>query len=287
MNFLRYRKSAFIFSGILVLLSIFALFVPGLNLGVDFTGGTILERQVSTNVSTSGVRKILDEAVPDVDLSGAVVQRLDEPNQFMIRTKELDNSDILRIDQAFNREFGGLIELRTDVVGPVVGKELVQKALLAVIISSIGILAYITIRFEYRFATVAVLCLLHDILIVLGFFALTGREVNSPFVAAILTVLGYSINDTIVIFDRIRENLRLGKKENTADLVNRSLNQSLSRTINTSITTFVVVFMLVLFGGSAIQDFAMALLIGIVFGTYSSLLLAGSLWLEWTERVKN
>lgn len=287
MNFLRYRKSAFIFSGILVLLSIFALFVPGLNLGVDFTGGTILERQVSTNVSTSGVRKILDEAVPDVDLSGAVVQRLDEPNQFMIRTKELDNSDILRIDQAFNREFGGLIELRTDVVGPVVGKELVQKALLAVIISSIGILAYITIRFEYRFATVAVLCLLHDILIVLGFFALTGREVNSPFVAAILTVLGYSINDTIVIFDRIRENLRLGKKEDTADLVNRSLNQSLSRTINTSITTFVVVFMLVLFGGSAIQDFAMALLIGIVFGTYSSLLLAGSLWLEWTERVKN
>lgn len=287
MNFLRYRKSAFIFSGILVLLSIFALFVPGLNLGVDFTGGTILERQVSTNVSTSGVRKILDEAVPDVDLSGAVVQRLDEPNQFMIRTKELDNSDILRIDQAFNREFGGLIELRTDVVGPVVGKELVQKALLAVIISSIGILAYITIRFEYRFATVAVLCLLHDILIVLGFFALTGREVNSPFVAAILTVLGYSINDTIVIFDRIRENLRLGKKEDTADLVNRSLNQSLSRTINTSITTFVVVFMLVLFGGSAIQDFAMALLVGIVFGTYSSLLLAGSLWLEWTERVKN
>ncbi|NMA61502.1 MAG: protein translocase subunit SecF [Firmicutes bacterium] len=287
MNFLRYRKSAFIFSGILVLLSIFALFVPGLNLGVDFTGGTILERQVSTNVSTSGVRKILDEAVPDVDLSGAVVQRLDEPNQFMIRTKELDNSDILRIDQAFNREFGGLIELRTDVVGPVVGKELVQKALLAVIISSIGILAYITIRFEYRFATVAVLCLLHDMLIVLGFFALTGREVNSPFVAAILTVLGYSINDTIVIFDRIRENLRLGKKEDTADLVNRSLNQSLSRTINTSITTFVVVFMLVLFGGSAIQDFAMALLVGIVFGTYSSLLLAGSLWLEWTERVKN
>ena len=286
MNFLRYRKSAFIFSGLLVALSILFLFVPGLNLGVDFTGGTILERQVSSNVTTSGVRRVLDEAVPDVDLSGAVVQLLDQPNQFMVRTKELDNNDILRIDQAFNREFGGLIELRTDVVGPVVGKELVQKALLAVVISSLGILAYVTIRFEYRFATVAVLCLLHDILIVLGFFALTGREVNSPFVAAILTVLGYSINDTIVIFDRIRENLRLKKKESNAELVNKSLNQSLSRTLNTSVTTFVVVLMLVLFGGTAIRDFAMALLIGIILGTYSSLLLAGPLWLEWTERSK-
>ncbi len=286
MNFLRYKKRAFIFSGFLVILSIFSLFVPGLNLGVDFTGGTILERQVASKVSTSGIRNVLDEAVPEMDLSSAVVQLLDGPNQFMVRTKELDNSDILRIDEAFDREFGDLIELRTDVVGPVIGRELVQKALLAILISSIGILAYITIRFEYRFATVAVICLLHDILIVLGFFALTGREVNGPFVAAILTVLGYSINDTIVIFDRIRENLRLQKKENNTELVNRSLNQSLSRTLNTSVTTFVVVLMLVLFGGAAIRDFALALLVGIIFGTYSSLLLAGSLWVEWTERTK-
>jgi preprotein translocase subunit SecF len=286
MNFLRYKKRAFIFSGFLVILSIFSLFVPGLNLGVDFTGGTILERQVASKVSTSGIRNVLDEAVPEMDLSSAVVQLLDGPNQFMVRTKELDNSDILRIDQAFDREFGDLIELRTDVVGPVIGRELVQKALLAILISSIGILVYITIRFEYRFATVAVICLLHDILIVLGFFALTGREVNGPFVAAILTVLGYSINDTIVIFDRIRENLRLQKKENNTELVNRSLNQSLSRTLNTSVTTFVVVLMLVLFGGAAIRDFALALLVGIIFGTYSSLLLAGSLWVEWTERTK-
>lgn len=286
MNFLRFKKQAFIFSGVLVLISLFTLFVPGLNLGVDFTGGTILEREVDRNVSTSGVRKILDAAVPDMDLSGAVVQILDAPNQFMIRTRELDNADIIRIDQAFSAEYGDLIELRTDVVGPVVGKELVQKALLAVIISSLGILAYITLRFEYRFATVAVLCLLHDIVIVLGFFAITGREVNSPFVAAILTVLGYSINDTIVIFDRIRENLRLQKKESNEELVARSLNQSLNRTINTSITTLVVVLMLVIFGGSAIRDFALALTIGVVLGTYSSLMLAGPLWLEWVERGK-
>lgn len=286
MNFLRHSKAAFIFAAIMVALSLILLFVPGLNLGVDFTGGAILERQVSQPVTTDQVTKVLDEAVPHVDLSGAVVQLLDEPNQFMIRTKELSNSEILSIDQAFENEFGDLVELRTDVVGPVVGKELIQKALIAIVISAIGILAYISVRFEYRFATTAVLCLLHDVLIVVGFFALTGREINSPFVAAVLTVLGYSINNTIVIFDRIRENLRLQKKQSYAELVNTSLNQSLSRSINTSITTFLVVLMLVLFGGSAIQDFAFALLIGILFGTFSSLFLAGPLWLTWAERKK-
>ena len=167
-----------------------------------------------------------------------------------------------------------------------IGQELIRKAILAVVISSIGILAYITLRFEYRFATVAVVCLLHDVLVVLGLFALLGREVNSPFVAAILTVVGYSINDTIVIFDRIRENLRFRKKESYEEIVENSLRQSLSRTINTSITTFVVVLMLVLFGGRAIQDFALALLIGIICGTYSSLLVASSLWLAWTKKGK-
>jgi preprotein translocase subunit SecF len=127
---------------------------------------------------------------------------------------------------------------------------------------------------------------MHDVLIVLGFFALTGREVNSPFVAAVLTVLGYSINNTIVVFDRIRENLRLKKKRSYAALVNDSLNQTLTRSLNTSITTLLVIVMLVIFGGSAIGDFAMALLIGILFGTYSSLFLAGPLWLTWMERKK-
>mgnify|MGYP000882024380 CR=1 FL=1 len=286
MNFVGYRKYAFIFSAIMVTLSILVLFVPGLNLGVDFTGGTILERKTHENVTTSQVRRVLDEAVPELDLSGAIVQILDEPNEFMVRTRELSNADILRVDQAFDAEFGSLVELRTDVVGPVIGQELIQKALIAIVVSSLGILAYITWRFEYRFATVSVICLLHDVLIVLGFFALTRKEVNSPFVAAVLTVLGYSINNTIVIFDRIRENLRLKKKESHEELVNRSLNQSLSRTVNTSITTLLVVIMLVIFGGTAIQDFAYALLIGIIFGTFSSVFLAGSLWLTWTEHKK-
>ncbi|NLJ80311.1 MAG: protein translocase subunit SecF [Firmicutes bacterium] len=283
MNLLRFSKSSFVFSSFAVALSILFLVVPGLNLGVDFTGGTILERQVEDVVTTSQVRKVLDEAVPQVDLSGAAVQLLDSPNQFVVRTKELDNAEILLIDQAFEKEFGELVELRTDLVGPVIGQELIRKALLAVVVASLGILIYITVRFEYRFATVAVVALLHDVLIVLGIFALTGREINSPFVAAVLTVLGYSINDTIVIFDRIRENLRFRKKESYAEIVNNSLQQSLSRTINTSVTTFIVVFMLVVFGSSAIRDFAFALLIGIVFGTYSSLMLAGPLWLTWVQ----
>ncbi len=286
MNILNYRRSAFIFASLMITLSIIVLLVPGLNLGVDFTGGTILERSVSQEPSTDSIRQVLDKAVPELDLSGAVVQILDNANQFMIRTRELDNADIIKIDQAFDDNFGELVVLKTDVVGPTIGKELVQKALLAIAISALGILLYVTLRFEYRFAAVSVICILHDLIIVLGLFALTGREVNSPFVAAVLTVLGYSINDTIVIFDRIRENLRFKKKESYADIVAKSIKQSISRTINTSITTLLVVAMLVIFGGSAIQDFAFALLIGIIFGTFSSLFLAGPLWLTWTERKK-
>lgn len=283
MNFVRYRKPVFILSAVMVALSIIFIFVPGLNLGVDFTGGTILERRTGQNVTTDQVRRVLDEATPDVNLSGAVVQILDESNEFMVRTRELSNADIIRIDRAFDAEFGSLAELRTDVVGPVIGQELVRNALIAIVVSALGILAYVSWRFEFRFATVAVVCLLHDVLIVLGFFALTGREVNSPFVASVLTVLGYSINNTIVVFDRIRENMRMKKRENYEVLVNNSLNQTLTRSVNTSITTLLVVVMLVIFGGSAIGDFAMALLIGILLGTYSSLFVAGPLWLTWME----
>lgn len=283
MNFVSYRKPAFAFSAVMVALSIIFLFVPGLNLGVDFTGGTILERQTDQPVTTDQVRRVLDEATPDMDLSGAVVQLLDRPNEFMVRTRELNNADIIRIDKAFDAQFGSLIELKTDVVGPVIGQELVRNALIAIVVSAIGILAYVSWRFEYRFATVAVVCLLHDVLIVLGFFAITGREVNSPFVASVLTVIGYSINNTIVVFDRIRENMRMMKKQSYEVLVNDSLNQTLTRSVNTSITTLLVVVMLVIFGGSAIGDFAMALLIGILFGTYSSLFVAAPLWLTWME----
>lgn len=286
MNFVRYRKPAFIFSAVMVALSIISLLYPGLNLGVDFTGGTLLERRTEQNVTTEQVRRILDDAIPEVDLSGAVVQLLDQPNEFMVRTRPLDNAEIIRIDQAFAGHFGSLVELKTDVVGPVIGKELVRNAIIAIAVSALGILAYISWRFEYRFAAVALVCLLHDVLIVLGFFALMGREVNSPFVAAVLTVLGYSINNTIVVFDRIRENMRLKKKQGYEVLVNSSLNQTLARSINTSITTLLVIVMLVIFGGSAIGDFAMALLIGVLFGTYSSLFVAGPLWMTWMERKK-
>ena len=285
-NFVSYRKPVFIFSGILVALAIILLLVPGLNLGVDFTGGTILERQTAQNVTPGQVRRVLDEATPDIDLSGAVVQIMDRQNEFVIRTRELTNADIIQIDQALDAEFGSVVELRTDVVGPVIGRELVRNAIIAIVVSALGIMAYVSWRFEYRFAAVAVLCLLHDVLIVLGFFAITGREVNSPFVASILTVLGYSINNTIVVFDRIRENMRMKKKQSYEVLVNSSLNQTLTRSLNTSITTLLVIVMLVIFGGSAIGDFAMALLIGILFGTYSSLFLAGSLWMTWMERKK-
>ena len=281
MNFVDLRKKTFVLSAVLVGLSIILLFVPGLNIGIDFTGGTIIEREVDSQVTAQSVRTVLD-GMADLDLSGAVIQILDDSREFIIRTRTLESNQILAINSALDAQFGGLVERRTEVVGPVIGQELIRQALLALLIAAIGILAYVSVRFEYRYAVSAIIAALHDVLIVLGLFVITGREINSPFVAAILTVVGYSINDTIVIFDRIRENMGLRKKESREEVVNRSLNQTISRTINTSLTTFVVVLLLFIFGGTTISDFAFALLCGIVVGTYSSLFIASPIWLEWT-----
>jgi preprotein translocase subunit SecF len=277
------RKSVMI-SGIVVVLCLVLLLWPGLNWGVDFTGGTILERRVGRGVSTGEIGAVMDGAVPEMNLSSSAIQLVDGDREFIVRTHELSNDEILRIDKAFEEAFGGLVELRTEVVGPVIGRELVRNAVLAVVVASIGILLYVAYRFEHRFAVVAVAALFHDVVLVLGCFVLLRREINSPFVASVLTVVGYSINNTIVIFDRMRENLKLSPKEPLPELVEGSIRQSLTRTINTSITTLLTVLMLVIFGGSAIRDFALALLIGVVVGTYSSVLVSGPLWLMWTER---
>ncbi|MGI6148835.1 MAG: protein translocase subunit SecF [Firmicutes bacterium] len=284
MSFVRLGKTCVMVSAALVALCVTMLLWPGLNWGVDFTGGTILERRVGRTISAGEVRSILDAAVPEVDLSRATIQLVEGDKEFIIRTQELSNNDIMRIDKAFQQEFGGLVELRTEVVGPVIGRELVRSAVLAVLVAAVGILLYVTLRFEYRFAAVAVAALLHDVALVLGSFVVLGREINSPFVAAILTVVGYSINNTIVIFDRIRENLRMSPREPVPELVERSIRQSLTRSINTSITTFLAAGMLVVFGGSAIRDFALALVIGLVVGTYSSVLVSGPMWLMWSGK---
>ena len=187
------------------------------------------------------------------------------------------------IDDSLSKHFGEVQARRTEMVGPVVGQELVKQALMALLLAAIGMLIYLSFRFEYRFATVAVLAVLHDALIVLGIFALLAKEINSPFIASILTVVGYSVNNTIVIFDKIRENMSFRKRESWAELANKSINETLTRSINTSLTTLLAVLALFFFGGATIQDFVLALLLGIVVGTYSSVFVAGPLWVVWKD----
>lgn len=287
MNIVGLRYKSFTVSAVAIILSLIFLVTPGLNLGIDFTGGTLLERRVSREVSVEEIRKILNDDLSELGIGNAVIQMLDQKNEFIIRTRELSSSEIIEIDKTLTDAFGGVDQRKTEVVYPVIGRELIRQAVVALSVASIGILIYISYRFEFKFAVSAVAALLHDVIIVLGIFALLGKEINSTFIAAILTVVGYSINDTIVIFDRIRDNLSFRKKESDEDLVNKSINQSISRTINTSVTTFIVVLLLFLFGGASISDFALALVLGVIIGSYSSLFIVAPMWLEWRRRSKH
>lgn len=269
----------------LVVFSLLSIGFKGFNLGIDFTGGILLERQFGREATAAEVRDVLQgEQLADLDLGGAVIQPLDAPGEMLIRVRAFDPSEIARVDEQLGLAFDGVTERRTDLVTPVIGGELVRNALIALTIAALGVLGYVWFRFELKFAVAAIATSLHDVIIVLGIFSYFWREINTPFIAAVLTVLGYSINDTIVIFDRIREHLRNKKAKPSAELVNLSLNETLSRTINTSVTTLFVVVAMFLFGGETIRDFVMLLMIGIVAGTYSSIFIASPLWLRWRLR---
>ncbi len=286
MNIVNLRYKSFTVAGVAIILSLIFLITPGLNMGIDFTGGTILERSITKDVTVEEVRKVLEDVPSELGLGSATIQMLDQNNEFIVRTRELSNDEIIIVDRTLAEAFGQVDQRRTAVVFPVIGKELIRQALIALLFSAVGILIYVSYRFEFKFAVTALVALLHDVIIIIGIFALLGKEINSTFIAAILTVVGYSINDTIVIFDRIRDNLGFRKKESDAELVNTSINQSISRSINTSVTTLIVVLLLFLFGGAAISDFALALVLGVIVGTFSSLFIAAPLWLEWTRFAK-
>lgn len=284
-NFMRYGKATLTLSAVLVVFSLISLGVRGLNLGIDFTGGTLLERQLGRPVTADDVRQVLaSPQLADLDVAGAVIQPLDDPHDVLIRTRPLSSQEIERVDAALGDAFGSVEILRTELVGPVVGAELVRRALLAVALASLGILVYVSLRFEFKFAVAAIAALLHDAIIATGVVSALGVEVNSPFIAAILTVIGYSLNATIVIFDRVRENLRIRKGESLFDLLNRSLNETLARTIHTSATTLLALVTLFIFGGSTLRDFILVLLVGLTVGTYSSMMVANPLWWLWKER---
>ena len=289
-DFLGKRKLAMIFSGILLLLSLGLVAGKGLNFGIDFTGGTLVEVRFKEAPAIADVRKALTPA----GYGQAIIQEFGAPEEILIRVQNQDSSDSSRISTDILDALGvGLgadnVEMRrVEFVGPQVGEELTQAGIMAVLFAMIAILIYVTFRFKLRFAIGADAALLHDITILVGVFALTGKEFSLPVVAAILTVIGYSLNDTIVVFDRIRENFAFNRKKKTpddeVDVVNSSINQTLGRTLMTSVTTLLVVMSLFIFGGEVIHDFAFALIVGIIVGTYSSIYIASPVMLSLEGR---
>jgi len=255
---------------------IVSLCTRGLNLGIDFTGGSLLHVRFENKVKVEQVRDVLD----DYNIGRGLPIQQAGNNEFIIRTRDLSQEESNQLMKGFRSEIGKMEILRNEKVGPVIGKELTNKALMAVGIACLLMLLYITIRFEFKFGVGAVIALIHDVVIVLGLFSLFQWEVDSVFVAAILTILGYSINDTIVVFDRIRENLKLKRKESYDVIVDKSILQTLNRSINTVLTVLFCLVALLVLGGATIKTFVVAMLIGVIFGCYSSIFVASPIWYD-------
>ncbi|MGM0688245.1 MAG: protein translocase subunit SecF [Bacillota bacterium] len=291
-DFIGNRRKAYFLSALLVIAGLISLAVFGLNLGIDFTGGTVLHLNLGEDFSLEEVESVL---APFEELEGAVIQivqgrdlsgELTEEG-LVIKASHIDADSRDMLLNTIRDRWPALdpADLRIESVGAVIGSELARQALLSLAVAIVLMVAYITIRFEFRFALATIAALLHNIIIVIGVFSILQMEVNVPFVAAILTVFGYSVNDTIVIFDRIRENIKHKQRKDYAAVVNESINQNLMRSINTSLTTlFVLVALLFGFhyfiGSLDLIVFVVALILGVVVGTYSSIFVASPLWLN-------
>jgi len=280
-DFIKNRKIAYIIPVIIILVGLISIIFQGFNLGIDFAGGTLLQIKFDKSVSTTEVRNMLSE----FNLSQSTIQNLSE-NEFVIRIGKIDSEQRMEILTAFKENLTDLEVLRVETVGPVIGENLKKLAFYALLFAFIGIILYITIRFEFKFSIVSILALCHDCLIVLGIFSLWQKEITISIIAAVMTIVGYSINNTIVILDRLRENIKFKTREPFENLINMSINQSLSRTINTTLTTIIPILTLYFFGGNILSDFALALFIGMVAGTYSSIFIASPLLLEWNKIFK-
>ena len=272
---MRLRKPAMILSGVLMLLSLISLFTFKLNVGIDFTGGSIIEVGYQQAVELEPIRNALENQ----GFGDAIVQHFGSASEVLIRLvpaagkdKAELSSEIIGLLQAAND--AEIDVRRVDFVGPQVGEELTEDGGLAVLYALIAILIYVAFRFEYRFSFGAVAALVHDVLITLGIFAVLQLDFDLSVLAAILAVIGYSLNDTIVVFDRVRENFRKIRKKTSLEVVNISINQTISRTLMTSFTTLLVLLSLFFLGGEVIHAFAMALIIGVLVGTYSSIYVA-------------
>ena len=288
--FLKYSKIYFILSGVLVVASAISLIVFGLNFGIDFTGGSILELEFwGERISNEEIKEVLS----DFDLGQVQVQSSGE-HGIILRMKDISEETHQEVLKRLEEK--GLGELRFEAIGPVIGKELKNKTKIVALLSVLAILLYITFAFQkiskpvasWQYGIASLIALGHDIFIPLGVFSLLGTlynvQITIPVITALLTVLGYSINNTVVVFDRIRENLIRDRSSDFEHVVDKSLNETLTRSLNTSLTTLFVLFAILFFGGATLKYFALALIIGLICGTYSSLFLASPILVSWLRR---
>ncbi|MDD5321396.1 MAG: protein translocase subunit SecF [Methylococcales bacterium] len=274
-NFIGNRNIALIFSAVLTLISIGSLAVRGLQMGIDFTGGTLIEIGYQKAADLTVLRNTLDAE----GYSDATVQNFGTAKDVLIRLKPhegVSSADLSsKVLEAINKTTAEpAVVRRVEFVGPQVGDDLAEDGFLALLYSTIGILIYIAWRFEWKFSTGAIIATLHDVIVTMGFFSLLGLEFDLTVLAAVLALIGYSLNDTIVVYDRIRENFRLLRNKSTEDIMNLSINETLSRTIMTSVTVLLVLVSLFFLGGEVIHNFSIVLLFGVFFGTYSSIFIA-------------
>ena len=285
-DFVKMMKPNLIMSLVVIIIGIASLiWHGGPNYGIDFAGGTLIQAKFQNEIHTDKIRA----AFKSLGFEGSIIQDYG-PKEVIVRTADTGTDAkglTARVDEGLSAAFGkGTYEVRRiEIVGPKVGKDLTRKAILAIIFSWIGILIYVGVRFEFRYALGGIIALIHDVLVAITFLSLFEKEFDLNIVAALLTIIGYSINDTIVIFDRIRENARKNIRQSLNEVINASVNQTLSRTILTSLTVFMVLIVLFLFGGAVIHDFTFALLVGTVAGVYSTVFIASPIVLMF-EKIK-
>jgi len=274
-NFFQYYKKLNIFSLILIFFSIIILLFKGLNLGVDFKGGTLIElRTENDKVYISEIR----QSFLKMNLGDVTVKKFGQENDYLVKieTNKSNEEDFIKsINDKLSSDLGSEVNFRrVENVGPKVSNELLQAGLLAITLSLAAMLFYIWIRFEWQFSLGAIIALIHDVIITVGIFSLLSYEINLSIIAAVLTIVGYSMNDTVVIFDRVRENLKKYSKVSISEISNVSTNQTLSRTLITSVTTLLALFSIYIFGGAILKGFSFAMIVGVIVGTYSSIFVA-------------
>jgi preprotein translocase subunit SecF len=284
-NFMRVHKFALFMSVFCIVGSLALVFTKGLNFGIDFAGGILIEARTQENVDVSKVRELLIAEVKDVQIQN-VDQNLGK-GDLLIRVAKTDEEQsvvVKKIQEILGRNFSQVEYRKIDYVGPQVGSELIQKGFMALLLSFAFIMIYMWIRFDWQFGLGGIFALVHDAVLTLGIFSLSGLEFNLTSIAAILTIIGYSINDSVVIYDRIRENLRRYKKLDLSELINSSINSTLSRTVLTSGVTLFSILALMIFGGEVLKSFSTATFFGIIVGTYSSMYISAPILLYLDPR---